>query len=413
MNARLARLATAALSATALGTAASAGHVWVVKTNSEFTQAVAAAQSGDIVLLKTGNYSSASITSRSVSLVAEKGVEVTFAAPFSLVNATDQTPVLLQGLRFRQNVVTLSPFTFSASGFAGPLWVDRCLFNNEINYFTSAASSAMMTPAHFQGCQSLVVHHSAFFGADAQTSGQPGDGVRFGNSSATLHNCVLRGGTSTAPGSGYAGGAGARATGGFLLASGCYGRGGGGASGSASAGNPSQCTQGSDGGAAIALASAASLVQLGSDLAGGAGGPAAGLCGPGADGPAIDAQNGVLTSLVGAARDFEISSPVREGQQLAWTLSGAPGDLAFIDYAAQPGFLYLESLRGALVLAPPISIVYAGVVPQSGVLAGNVTIHDLGPGVEGVILWAQAGFLEGSSIYQAAPSASLLLDQAF
>jgi hypothetical protein len=64
-------------------------------------------------------------------------------------------------------------------------------------------------------------------------------------------------------------------------------------------------------------------------------------------------------------------------------------------------------------LQAPFAVAFAGVVPPSGTQTGGVMLNELGPGVEGALLFVQSGYFDGASVWFGAPSAALLLDQAF
>jgi hypothetical protein len=105
---------------------------------------------------------------------------------------------------------------------------------------------------------------------------------------------------------------------------------------------------------------------------------------------------------------------VREGEILTLAMTGEPGDLAFIDLSAGPGFLLLPGLHGVLLLGLPFTTVFAGTVPASGSLTLKAAIQELGAGIEGVPLFLQAGYFSfAHGIFQAGQSAVTLLDAAF
>lgn len=394
-----------------LATTASAGHVWVVSDSAQFSTAIGAAQNGDIILLKGATYGPQfllppfSASGKSVSFVADVGANVAIGATLTLENASSATPTLLQGLQFSQ-FSAIAPLLV-VRNMPGAVWIDRCDVAVQFEYPFAFSS---MTPALVDNCAALVVHDSSFQGAAGTQLMPGGDGLRVTASNSAFYGCAFQGGSG---GEKKAGGNGLLLVGGTSFLSGGAFLGGNGDDGWFDPGNPSACFDGAAGGDGLLLSSAASVKALDIAGAGGNGGTASGICTPGAAGVAFDSANGTLATIATSARGLEVSSPVREGETLTWKLSGQPGELAFLDYGGQPGFLDLPAWNGMLLLAPPFFMAFAGVVPASGELSGSIPIHELGPGVEGAIVWAQSGFFDGASVLQSATSATLLLDQAF
>lgn len=405
------QLCLVALALPLLATAASAGHVIVVSHSVHLASALSTAQDGDIILMQSAVYGPQlflppfTASGKSVSLVADAGARVEIGTTVTLENASSATPALLQGVTFAQ-FSAISPLLV-VRNMPGAVWIDRCDVAVQFEYPFTFSS---MTPALVDNCAALVVHDSSFRGASGTQLQPGGDGLRVNASNSAFYECSFQGGSG---GEKKAGGNGLQLVGGTSFLSGSSFAGGNGDDGWFDPGNPNACFDGTAGGDGLLLSSGASAKALALSGVGGNGGSAGGVCHAGAPGVPFDTANGTLTTLATNARNLEVSSPVREGETLTWTLTGNPGELAFLDYGGQPGFLDLPAWNGMLLLAPPFFIAFAGVVPASGELSGSIPIHELGPGVEGAIVWAQSGFFDGAAVFQSATSATLLLDQAF
>jgi hypothetical protein len=411
------RLPLAAL--TLLAPAASAGQVWVVQDASQLSSAIAAAQHGDIVLLKSGIYASASgfsISDKAVSLVADSGATVDLQGRLLLDSLPATSACVLQRLHVTNAMPNQQ--VLLANGVSSPLWIEDCTFEGLLLPGAQVTSPAA---ALLVNCSRAALHGTSFVGAPGKPVNNGGTGLELFQSNVGMNSCTARGGTGSAATSLFVppaqGGNGVQVSDGFLYAAGTTFEGGTGGDGFAGV-NPTPCFAGAPGGAGVRLLQfqfSPPVRLLGAQTIGGAGGAAAGSCagGPSGLGIMLDGPptNNVQV-LAGSARELDVTSPVREGQSLAWTLSGEPGDLAFLAYSGAANYLYQAGLFGVLHLGAPFFVQYAGVVPAGGQVTGSVPLNDLGPGVDGALLFLQSGYFDGTSARLGAPAAALLLDQA-
>lgn len=398
----------ACVAALALASAAHA-KVHVVANSTEFLAALGSSVSGDVILMKSGLYTSSTgfpFVFKSLSFVADAGADVEFQRQLFLWTP-DTQPLLLQGLRLSPQVAQEPALV--VNGSAGTLWIDRCAI-----HATSAASQVLGAAASV--ANRTIATRSSFDGHSAPGA-QGATGIEAGMGfSLYVYDCTIRGGAGRAASASLA------ATNGrsavklqdcFTLFEGTTVEGGPGGAGHAGA----PCAAGGSGGPGFELLDThfPPLVQeYASTIAGGAAGPAGGACGTGTPGPAHAGSTAWVVALAGAARSLEVTSPVREGQPIGWTLTGVPGDVAIVAFGTSTlGGAFGPSPSGALLVVPPFTIFAAGVLPASGILTGSAVLAELGPGIEGVVIAVQALFFDGTSAHFGAPSPTLLLDQAF
>jgi hypothetical protein len=394
--------------------ALAAGKVWVATDTPSLLNALSNSQNGDIVLLKAAAYAHSddfAISGKAVSLVADSGAAVELQRELTISGAPFGASCLLQGLSLHNTISGEAALT--AVGVSAALWIEDCTVRNTLQPGFGPAPAA----AYLVTCTRVVVHASSFTGADG-----PSPSISNGShaldlfqSNVNAFGIDVRGGNGRNATASFAAGAGSRgltAMDGQFFAQGSVIRGGNG--GAAFAGEA--CQPGGPGGPGANLALfqfPPPMYTLDTLVHGGAGGLGFGPCPAGSAGPAYEGATDNLQTLPGAARELSVTSPVREGQTLAWTLDGAPGDLAFVAYGLAPMNGSLVTAAGVLALQAPFNVAFAGVVPASGSQTGGVPLNELGPGVEGAILFVQSGYFDGTSVWFGAPSAAVLLDQAF
>ncbi len=142
-----------------------------------------------------------------------------------------------------------------------------------------------------------------------------------------------------------------------------------------------------------------------------------GYCAPGADGQDLVLQSGASAAfLSGTAHGYEVSSPVRDDEIVAATITGNSGDLAWILYSSVPGLgTSSPSYDGELLVSAPLGVYFAGAIPSSGMLAVSGPAPTLGPGVESSVIYSQA-VVRGATTGRfrvASPSALVIVDDSF
>ncbi len=375
--------------------------------------AASAAQPGDTVLVKSGTYGALAIGSKSLVISADVGANVQLTETLTVQNLAAGDSIVLRGLNVESG--------FGGAGLrvldsAGEVWAEDCLFEG-----TSQPRFVVGVGAVIENSSSASLVRCELRGGSGGAfliSGGDGLLVR-GGSEAHLYDCIVRGGTGPtpcSPGPGFVGGAGARVRDGFLYASGSTFFGGlGGAAFLDIFGG--SCFDGGPGGPGLILDDAAADVQLHDHAAmGGSGGPAGGAaCFPGPAGADVDAAFGTLTLIPGTARRVDASHPVREGQSLAVTYSGVPGDLVLHFAALDHVPLFAPALGGtALIDAAALVFVGSQSLPAGGPQQVSVPIA-LIPGPSALVYTQVIAFhpSEPLPLQLGNGQAVLVLDAAF
>lgn len=399
---------------------AAAGQVHVVAPAAgpgvDFTNlqtALTTAGNGDVILLKSGTYSTGSVTpfnfaGKGLTIVEDAGQTATIASALSISNISAGQQVCLRNV----DVAAVDAGTaVSLNNNTGAIWIEGALLSSTSNFFP-------MTPAgegvRATNCANLVLARCTLIGATISTSlGAGYAGLAATTSNVALYDCTCRGGHASDGSALLVGGDGAAITGGFLFASGTSFQGGNGGDGSA--GFP-LCQSGAPGGHGLHLktgAPAASTLECA--FTGGLGGappPGTTTCSGGAAGSGIKIDSGTHGPLAGTAHSLVCAPTCRETKSFTLTYTGEPGELAFIDFSGLQGFTYFPDFRGVLVLGFPLFTQFHGTLPASGTLVkSSGAINDLGVATEGVTIYLQSAFVSAANgLFQAGPSATVLLD---
>lgn len=337
--------------------------------------AVAAAQPGDILLLRNGTYGGtpalpALISGKALSVVADTGQLFLDLKHWEIAGLPAGSWSVVQGDLGECPVV---------SDAAGIPWLDAVI------HIPGSVEHGVTRPA--LEIRSSPAVHLTRCNIDGDWSQQ---GVSTGAATAALHaedskvycyGSVLEGGTyagTTLPGNG---GHGVELAGpSFLFALGSVLEGGnfiGGPSGVA--------------GSALSLAAGSACWSVGSDLLGG-GAVAGGTPG------AIKVGPGSLTVEGGPLFGMEATSPVRYGANCSITVTGLPGAQAFLNVAAAPGVHFLPELSATIQIGlTGVTGIPLGTIPPSKTLTVHVPIPTLP--TEGSILFLQAHFIAGSEVF--------------
>ncbi|MBI5361681.1 MAG: hypothetical protein HZA53_00790 [Planctomycetes bacterium] len=388
----------------------------------DLAPAVAAAQDGDVVLVRTGSYSGFTVTNKALDLVADSGASV-------LVNGT----VRIQNLALTR-AVTLTgrevhaPPAFAAvivGGNAGSVRIQGCtLRGGDAN--ACAALSNGGTALLVQLSSDVAVARSACVGGDGAeaevASGTGGYGLFATQSRVAVHDSSVRGGRGgdfnylCPPSFGYGysgrGGEGADVASGLhFFASGCDFTGGDGGS------NGAPSVIGGCGAAGLGSTQTASadLRALDSTFAGGLPGGGFNPCGSGAYAP-LDLHGATLTVLPGSARHLNASRVTREHQTARLEIVGAPGDRVELRFADSARFAPAIAARGVDLLARrgPTPVLQAGTIGPNGTLTIAWPVAELGPGVAARHLFSQAACIDTSGVTTLTNASCLvLLDSAY
>ncbi len=378
--------------------------------------AVQAAQDGDVVLVKGGNYNGFTVQGKSLVVTAERGANVKVNSQVRVVGLIGEQQVVLRGLTVKRKTIPAAAFVVEFN--QGGVWVEDCDFQLEI---ILPGLPGYERPTVVVESSERVVFR------DCTAEGSPGViplGLGFIEALPAIDaldsDLVLAGGTYTG-GAGYKGdtllsgppadgGTGApavRLEGGFLLVTGATVTGGAGGDG-----NPNPCTDGGDGGPALDLVGGATSGWLqGAQIAGGAGGAGVSGCSDGAAGlPWTGSGGSSVFAFGGVAHALAVDSPLREGEASSLTLTGISFSLAVLVVGDQADFVPSLALAGVL-LAQPQAVVGAGVLDAGGVLVLPYAPSPMPPGTLTETVFAQPVFADpvGAVIF-GAPTALTILD---
>jgi hypothetical protein len=388
------------------------------------TDAVAAALNGDTILVRPGSYNEPGtviVDGKGLTIVGER------PTPPSGPDVTVRPGFLLRNLPAAHNVVIANLLVIGESSVPGFEVTPALVLSDNVSH------------VRVQDCD-LVGGDAA---GEGLPNGAPGvDAVNSG--SVALVDVSVRGGAGLySPDQGVIagpGGAGINWLGGQLLVyqsivSGGDG-GGGGIGASPNGGNGGTGLQhasgtllvvgssigGGDGGTAhfggaggTALAMGGSLgawLLGGSSLTGGAGG----FSDVGPSGPAgakLDDPLHVVKDFGGIKRRFDISSPLREGEQGVLDLGGLTNDVALVFLSPLLHQLPFPGHQGVLMLFPGTMIGPFTLGPP-GTLDVPFTVPPLGPSIEALSVHVQAAYLGVGGGTSLGPGRVLtLLDDGF
>jgi hypothetical protein len=417
----LASLATLVL--LALPAAARAGVLVVdISGGGEYTslhEALAAAQDGDTLLLRPGDYTALFqefvITDRSLTLAADGTGDVQIGG-LKVVQTVAGKRVVLRGLR-------ADTFTGLGTGEGlrvqgGEVLAEDCRFKGHdgaVAVVNTAAVGVRVDSGHVVLARCAVeggrgADTSAAFGLPAR-AGAAGVSVS-ASARASAYGGTLTGGAggnAILGGTvevGAAGGPGVFATNGLLFLAGTTVSGGAGGFGDAVPGSPTDYA----GGDAVHLEGGCDLAQLGVTLVPGAGGQIVGR-GTGPTGDALDGPLSTVTTHAGPYRSYALGDPTPEGEAVQLEYSGLPGDLLAIFVAPAPATLPLPAKQGLWHLGAPLFGPYLLSAP-SGTLSLSIPIAGAGLGPDGAVLLYEQIFVKPASgpALLSSPSTHLIVD---
>ncbi len=400
----LALAATLALSC--LASSASAGVIVVnISGGGQFTNlqaAVDAASDGDCILVKPGQYASVFIFSKSLTIAADAGANVSVFGQVTVSSLTSSQSFLLHGV----HVIGAGGPALRTMYNQGEVRIQHCTISGAHGDPYDPGALACTGPGHLAGWPGADLEANpggtafddcTITGGDTFDAGWAcccgtgaagGEGLKFTRSMVAVYDCTLRGGNGGDSGTtGGAGGRGCRlipdtsfpypAVPTALCISGSSSSGGSGAD----ATDWAPCC-GGNGGDAITVPAGGQCWVLDTLLYPGSGGHIYGDPHP--------APSGAPIGGTGASFDFgvpslKLSSPgvVREGSNVILTLSGAPGSSVYLMTSPGTPFIPLPAMRGVLLAGtrrPEIQQV--GTMPPSGQIFVSLPISLLPAGVD-------------------------------
>jgi len=398
------RSLTLILLAPLLGSASFAQAVHVVTSDGPtMAQAIAAAQDGDVVLVRAATAGAIAVNGKSISVVADVGFTPTVSS-LTVENVPAGGRVVVRG--FLVDSAIGSGALANVRDNAGSVWLEETrVVVRPFLFLSPLAAVRVAASAHVTARACIFEPADAIGGLTGR-----GHGLLIEGSAVALFDVTCRGGEGVGgtmggipPGPG---GSGVRLETGSLFASGSTFVGGVGGI------HPFSVTPlpGGAGGDAIVVGGAAVLRDC--TFVPGAGGFGTGGQGP-AGQPATILPGGTIQTLAGAARHFSISTPVEETQNATYTASGLPGEGVGVLFSLAPiqgtPFPFFDGVL-ALDLGASGDAFFLGNVPVGGTLVATAPMPGLPPPFQGVTFFEQSFFFDLPPTYLTlGPSSSLVI----
>lgn len=380
----------------------------------QITTAIAAAQSGDTVLVHSGTYDFFTIDGKGINVVADTGADV-WAFEFAVISAITvrNVPagqsVTVRGIKTAGPPVPETNMIWIRDN-AGKVWIEDCTAYGIPAVGVYASQAVTIVRCNFAGV--------AIGGDPGLTPGPPHPALVALGSSVTLLDTKLFGGSGASgfhPAIGayaYDGAPAMTLTNGTAVITDSTLDAGDGGKGQSSAG--SCVVPPGDGGHALVVGSAPAIAHAtGSVLLGGAAGAPAVGCPTAVAGTPVVTAGGLFVLHDAAPPSLSVAPAAREGQVMSALVSGTPNVNAFLLVSFGQGSTLLPAYGGTLVLASPTFVFPIGALPASGSLSITGTIPELGAGVDGIASYLQVATCGGPACFLGSASAILLLDASF
>jgi len=407
-----------------------AADVWTVDDSggadfSDLQPAIDAAQDGDLLLVRSGGYGPFEIAGKAVSIASDgPGALIAVVTGAGVVRDLGPTQhVVLRGLTIRQpsSALATTPLLTLGSN-QGVVAVEDCTLDG-------AGSNDVLTTSALRvdACDAVFVVGSLL---EAATSSQflvgsgpfgGAHGLDVSASNVAVFDCDVRGGDG---GAGWftdfdtgippqPGAHGALVASGLLHAAGSSFTGGAGGDGADFPGGA--CWYAQNGGTGVAVQDGTVELLDGVTVAGPGGTASTAPCTDGAAGSATSVSGtGSIASLAGVAASASASDPAREGQTASLAVDAPDGSVVVAFAAPQPAFYPVRIASGVAGLQFAPFLLGSAVVPVGGPATIGASVPELGLGVDGVVLRAQAYVLPPFDPSVLTPPVSLvLLDASF
>lgn len=391
--------------------------------------AIQAAAEGDTLLVRDGQYSAFTVNGKSLQILADTDQAPQVDGTASVRALASNQRVVLRGL----STGTPDGAGLSLLANAGSVWIEDCSFLGSVGFndgffqpeaLTGAPGASVETSAQvvFARCALTGGDGADIFAFFADAVGPGGIGLTSVGSEVVLFDCTATGGEGGSdfdptefPTAGAPGGAGLRLESGTLIAGGGLLEGGrGGAADRQFIGEGlTFCSNGGSGGPG-AQVDAGTLRHYDALFAGGPGGPADALtilagCGSGPNGADLAVLGGAEELLDGQAKALIVPSPFATLTNQVLRYEGEAGDSAFLLLSSTGSTLLLPPLQGALLTGTAPFVLFAGVVPASGVLEQTLNLSSVPGGGQSAAFLTQGAFLELDGDIQLGGPSSLTL----
>ncbi len=369
--------------------------------------AIDAAVDGDTILVESGSYAGFTIDGKGLVVVEDTSANVQIQSTIVVRNVPLAGRVVLNGLKVK------APTTSSATSFglhaqnnAGAIRLHACDIaggdgaNGAPNCSTTLHASPGSTGLQLENSPDVAFTECYAWGGKggnhgcpiAENPGAGGDAVVCQSSRVVAYMSEFFAGDAGSGGDGPASGgdavqldvgSGAFVAGSLVL----------GGHGSNPTFDLPSCGPAGSGGAGLHWVGAPSFLwRLGGLLDGGAGGSTPGCSNQGMQGPAALGIGAPFTFVVSPLA-LQIQSVAREGQTIAITFVGDPGDRVGLIESDDTAFLGVAAWRGFLIVddsAGPKRSLKFGVIPPSGTLTRSFHVPMLPSGVESNVRYLQA-----------------------
>ena len=319
----------------------------------DIQSAIDGVASGDVLLIKEGDYEAFSIVSKSLVLIADTDQTVSITGQVQIERIVEVHVLNLVGLE----IANPSGAAVEVRECDGPVLLQSCSLTGE------ALPSALAV------VDSVAV---TLVDCDVETGASTAGVAALSGLDSSIHvfNSDLSGGEGASTQSGASsGGPAATLAGGFLYASGSNLTGG---SGGAGQSGTFGCTDGADGGAGLVTTSSPKTLEpataeiFDSVIQGGPAGSAGSTsCSPGQTGTAIQVSSGAVNEVEGKAYPFSVLTPIRALEFTQFDFCGAPGDCLFAIYGSSMTPQFYPILQGSLI-PPTTNVDYLGVFSPTG-----------------------------------------------
>lgn len=359
---------------------------------SDLQAAVDAAAPGDLLLVRSGAYSGFAVDGKPLNVVADTGAVVTVAGTVLVENIAAGTQLTLGGLEILIAPPPVTTQQLRILNCDGAVLVEDTLVRlaMDLDTFSLAPLISVSNAASVSlvRCRTDDAGHVATKVLGLVSA----PGIRVTGSTLHLFDCDIQGLSSAT--TGVAGESGVAIVGGSdVFASGSTFRGGDG--GDAFVNAFFDCFDAGDGGHALEFVTPGSATLLDTGLLPGEGGEPLleWACNPPSPGSPV-AGTGTVTMLTLNARAQAIAAPVRDGDLLVATHSGADGDLVLALFSLSLAPTPFLSVLNGPILPDLLSLQFTtlGVVPPSGELTTNFTVSFGQAGAAG-IAYVQGLFL--------------------
>jgi hypothetical protein len=385
---------------TQLGPAQQAGRsantLWVVDQagGGDFTTiqaAIDAADSGDAIEVRPGIYAGFIWESKELVVFGSGTPAPTIESPVEIRSIGPQQSAVLRSFTLRYRGVLRLVFVELESS-PGTIWLEDCTFPD--------TGSPLFHTVIGRDCGNIVLQHCTVAGRPWGSYPFP-PLTAFTSIRSTVHayesefRGPAKGVSYSDPPTNAPGGHGMTLEDSQLFASGCAFVGGdpGQEIGGCNVFGGVQCSNAAPGGTGLIVDAGSSAESLASTFIGGGGRPAglANCNGPLScpAGPTGEPFTGALTTIPLPARSYRVEAPASAAGTYRLSAEGEPGWFLYSVVSERPAGIPFPIYFGTQLTAAPVTLLYEGTIPASGVLEKEVRVPPMVFGTPFVVRFAQ------------------------